>query len=354
MGVFYSDKVDSKGKAIKKVPCKLCEQVLADGGGTTNLLNHLQAKHPEEFKRCSFEGRQSTSKQSSISNIFRNCSAQHAAAITDKVADFVAMDLHPLSIVDGRGFKQLFSYIEPGYSLPSRTHLTGICQRKFKTVKEELLATLESLPYVSVTSDIWTSRVTQAYITLTVYFITNTWKMESKVLQTQEMPTGEHISLRLSSASQQWKIKDKIVALVRDNAANMVLASQLLDDGDDMPCFAHTLQLAVKAGLDLPLITRVSAVCRKIIGHFKHSVRAMEEKQKSMNISQHSLIQDVSTRWNSTYFMYEQLIEQRWAIYAVIHDENITSSDQRHLDLKPEQWELLSQLSVVLRLPQQL
>jgi len=79
-----------------------------------------------------------------------------------------------------------------------------------------------------------------------------------------ECHTGVHISERLLKASVEWKISDKVVAVVRDNAANMVLASQLLENWGDLPCFGHTLQLAVKAGLDLPLISRLTAVCCKI------------------------------------------------------------------------------------------
>jgi hypothetical protein len=40
--------VEVDGKEIKKIPCLLCEAKLADGGGTSNLANHLQAKHIEE------------------------------------------------------------------------------------------------------------------------------------------------------------------------------------------------------------------------------------------------------------------------------------------------------------------
>ena len=126
----------------------------------------------------------------------------------------------------------------------------------------------------------------------------------------------------------------------------------LLNNWGDLPCFAHTLQLAVNAGLSLAMLKRLSGMCRKIVGHFKHSAVAMgalRERQKSMNIPQHCLIQDVTTRSNSTYFMYERLAEQRWAIYAVIHDEQVTSSKYRYLDLNSDQWDLLSQMAVVLK-----
>ena len=58
--------------------------------------------------------------------------------------------------------------------------------------------------------------------------------------------------------------KEKVVVVVRDNAANMVLASRLLKIAwGDIPCFGHTLQLPVKAGLNLPLISHLTAVCCK-------------------------------------------------------------------------------------------
>ena len=85
------------------------------------------------------------------------------------------MDLRPLSVVEGQDFKRLLNFVEPNYTVPSRTRKKKLSQ---------LVATVEAIPYVAVTSDIWTSRVTQAYITLTVHFITDSWKMDSMVLQT--------------------------------------------------------------------------------------------------------------------------------------------------------------------------
>ena len=84
----------------------------------------------------------------------------------------------------------------------------------------------------------------------------------------------------------------------------------------------------------------------------KHSVVAMtglREKQAQLNVPDHQLVQDVSTRWNSTYYMLERLAEQRVAIYAVIHDPSFTKPEHLYLDLKDTQWELLSRVVTVLK-----
>ena len=61
-----------------------------------------------------------------------------------------------------------------------------------------------------------------------------------------------------------------------------------------------------------------------------------------MRMNSHNLIQDVSTHWNSTFYMIEQLVEQRWPITAVLSDNSVTKLSDRYLDLKSEQWEILS------------
>lgn len=99
--VVVAEHDEKGGKQVKNVPCKLCDQKHADGGGTTNLMNHLKLKHPEQYERAHSSDR-SRSKQSTLTGgMLRKCSAQRAAAITDLIAEFVAQDLRPLR----RGFQ---------------------------------------------------------------------------------------------------------------------------------------------------------------------------------------------------------------------------------------------------------
>ena len=59
-----------------------------------------------------------------------------------------------------------------------------------------------------------------------------------------------------------------------------------------------------------------------------------------MQIPNHCLIQDVSTRWNSTNFMIEGLFEQQWPLTAVLSDSSVTKQSNQYLDTKTEQWDL--------------
>ncbi|QQP50735.1 zinc finger BED domain-containing protein 1 [Caligus rogercresseyi] len=63
-----------------------------------------------------------------------------------------------------------------------------------------------------------------------------------------------------------------------------------------------------------------------------------------------SLIQSCKTRWNSVYDMFERLIEQRWAVTAVLSDRTVTKlAEARALDLSSEHWDLMEEILPVLK-----
>ena len=86
-------------------------------------------------------------------------------------------------------------------------------------------------------------------------------------------------------------------------------------------------------------ISRLLEAGQKLVGHFKHSVEATEElkrRQVQMETGSKKLIQDCATRWNSSFYMLEHLVEMRWPISAVLSDEGATKRSDRSLDLKSE------------------
>lgn len=77
----------------------------------------------------------------------------------------------------------------------------------------------------------------EAYMTVTAHFISEDWWLNSFVLETKVLEvshTAANISERLSEVMEQYKIPgEKRVAVIHNNASNMVLCAVLLYDN---PC----------------------------------------------------------------------------------------------------------------------
>lgn len=114
-----------------------------------------------------------------------------------------------------------------------------------------------------------------------------------------------------------------------------------------LSCFAHTLQLVGNEGLlSQRSVSDTIANCRQIVGHFKHSPLAysrLHDIQLQMQMEPKRLQQDVRTRWNSTYYMIESLLEQRRALGAYVVDHDLPAT------LTVHQWTLLEKTMTVLK-----
>ncbi|XP_067305981.1 E3 SUMO-protein ligase ZBED1-like [Pseudorasbora parva] len=161
----------------------------------------------------------------------------------------------------------------------------------------------------------WTSRSTEAYLTVTCHVIDN-WQMQEFVLETchfSAQHTSDNISEELKRIAEEWGITQKVLAVVTDNGANMVSAVHKAW-WKHYPCFAHTLNLVVKDAIKAsPEISHLLEKCRNIVSFFHHSTKATEklkQLQKKLKVAEHKLIISVETRWNSAFYMLERLHEQ--------------------------------------------
>uniref|UniRef100_A0A3B3CYD9 BED-type domain-containing protein n=1 Tax=Oryzias melastigma TaxID=30732 RepID=A0A3B3CYD9_ORYME len=257
-------------KDEKKAVCKTCLMEMAYTGGTTNLANHLKRHH----------------------------------------------GIDPFS----KGW--LKKDCEPRYTFPCRaTFSETIIPSMYETVATQIkVAETENVAW---TTDSWTSRATQSYVTITAHFINSDMELCSQVLQTRELPdshTGQHIGEVLLQAKKEWSCN--VSSVTTDNAANRKIAAKVAEIPIHIGCFAHTLNLASGRALDIKEVHSILAKIRSIVSFIHRSTSAtalLNKKQKMLQ-----------TRWNSSFLMVERFLQQV-AILATLTDESFRKQHEAKL-----------------------
>ena len=153
---------------------------------------------------------------------------------------------------------------------------------------------------------------------------------------------------------KKWDIAiERVHLVITDNASNM---TKTMHDASlpHFGCFAHSLQLVIHDGLlSQRAIIDIITICKSIVGHFhcfsvaSHNLKRIQE---SLNIPQHKLIQDVSTRWNSTYHMMKSIQEQKMALAAyAAENSSIQQLSSHQLDLLKKCIEVLGPIEEITR-----
>lgn len=273
--------------------------------------------------------------------------------ITKYIAQMICLDNQPFYIVEKRGFTELIHHLEPRYQLPSRKHLaTNVIPSLYNECKTKVKLQIENIDFISVTTDLWSSTANDDYLSITVHFINSEFELKHFCLEVIPFPeqshTGENIRNVILQTFADWNLAEaKLVAVVRDNGRNVVKA--LEESGfTHISCLAHTLQLVVNKGiLSSPSVSHLTANCRRVVGHFKHSVVAcklLKKAQKTLNLPEHLMIQDEPTRWNSTLHMIARLVEQKQAVILV------DTEHQLPVQFTANQWELMQNVVDILKI----
>ncbi|KAA0721473.1 hypothetical protein E1301_Tti020703 [Triplophysa tibetana] len=228
-----------------------------------------------------------------------SCTPQQTAVLTDSILNMLVTDMRPLSMVEDYGFTKIIHTLNPIYTLPSRTHFTKLMERQYEeTFKEVKTAINTNNSKLALTTDVWTSVATEAYLGITCHYITDDWDMQSFCLTTIPLQDRHN-----ASNIAEWLPEippSKIIAIVHDYA-NIVVAANILEEKhgwSSVRCTGHTLQLVINTALKHPTIEKAVVAARCLVEHLKKSEFAsskLREKQQQMTTPEHSLVQDIST-----------------------------------------------------------
>ena len=350
-------------KNDKKAVCSICSESISRGGtnpknfNTSNLRYHLQRLHIAKFEELELKQEEEADKKAEEYEVKRQKTDAHQLTlaevkerkdlwsyshpqhkkVTGWIAQMIAIDSQPFSIVEHTGFLRPLNNVCPLYAVPSRKYFAEkVIPEMFSTFKAQLMKDIhpdeDSIP-ISFTTDIWT-RDTEgdSFISWTAHYITFTREERVWVTQSSCYIRNDYETSGLLESS-----KTRMHTVVCDNAANMVAGIEQCGL-PSISCAIHTLQLVIKDWiLAQRSVSDMLARCQKIVGHYKHShvaVERLQDIQHQLGLPKHKLIQDEPTRWDLTYYMLESLVEQHRAI-------SLYDTDFELLDcLNSNEWQL--------------
>ena len=272
--------VPIKEKEDKPV-CRACNKtVLAKGGNTSNMLTQLRDHHLELYAEAQPMCSQSGSRQPTITEAFDrgkkyDARSPQALELNKCVAYYLAKYMVSLHTVEKPGFRHLVAKLDPKYNLPSRKYFSKQeIPSLFAQVRTDVMKKVSEANYYAATTDLWTSSCNHPYLSYTVHFINNEWKMCSFCLDTVplfEDHTGQNLAEAFQDILRNWELdSDNLVGITTDNGSNFVSGMELLG-WTRVSCFGHNLNLAVNPALKISRVQRVIRKCHSLIEMFNRS-----------------------------------------------------------------------------------
>ena len=116
--------------------------------------------------------------------------------------------------------------LNPCYQIPSRKYFSQEeIARLYNEVKESVdNRKLKEMEFSSETTDLWSSRAMHPYLSYTIQFVDEEWKLPSLCLETVPMfedHTGINIIDSIKDILSNWQISsEKLAATTTDNGNN--------------------------------------------------------------------------------------------------------------------------------------
>ena len=207
--------------------CNTCDKEYASKGGTTSaLINHLKANHNDLYQQYLAETKakgnptkkragdppasQPKMKQKKIFDCIPESDEALNNAITDAIVDFLADSGVAFKIVGLESFHNLMRIANRRIKLKHPVTYSRLVRVKADEIRKDLLdiitAVKPDLTCISFTTDMWTSRAGNPFMSLTIHFIDKNWELHRwtpYVAPFPAMHTGRNIALGLDAMVEE-------------------------------------------------------------------------------------------------------------------------------------------------------
>ena len=328
--------------------CTHCEKLVKWSQSTSSLTSHMFGHHRQIYDENTLTGKEGPMDSHVV----------YGGEFMKRYLKWVIMTYKPYDVCNEKEFREMIECCNVKIKTLDRHNITMKAADLAVRVKQKMAILVKDRDY-AITSDHWTSNGHNNFLGVTCHFIDDDWKIHSPTLCCEEhtgTQTGEAVAAAIERAYLAYGLQhDRNQATVTDTAANMNSAGMLLHSNHHY-CVAHLLELVTGLAFDdanLPGADNAMAAARNLVRHFNQSTQAttvLKSYQPDMVMYEDGtkcfpvgVIQDVTTRWWSTYQMTSRLLRLKNAISQMDDDGKL------NCNLNDMQWLAIKQITLLLK-----
>lgn len=233
----------------------------------------------------------------------------------EALLEMITLDYQPLCIVNDVGFRDFVTQLQPAYLMPRDRTVSVMLPQRFDRLMNRRKIEMLNVTAVCLTIEGWSSDETmRKYFAVTGHFISSELELKSYLLDClvyTNQHTITYLKDELMRVAEEWRVQDKVIAVVTDNIGEVLTAIELIG-WTRLPCLTHTLNsIAIDA---LAEIDEILIKIRSIVEYFRYSATAsalLHSIMSHMELPETDLVHDVAPYWTSTYHMMHRFLEVR-------------------------------------------
>ncbi|XP_063291884.1 E3 SUMO-protein ligase ZBED1-like [Pelobates fuscus] len=354
---FFGFQGDAYGRIIDKtkIICKLCGVRLSYSGNTTNLRQHLIYKHRREYNELVGTQGAVVDPQNNLDPVSPRKLTSRAIVTptvgrtTKAVADFIVRDLMPVEIIEGEGFSQMLSILDPNYKLPAASFLAHtILQEMHIQAKLKVVELVKGLHESSVSFDLWKHSGSLSYLTLTIHYVDEGFEAKNMVLSSRVVSddlSADNLKLVLLGIAEEWGIRENTFYVVGLDSPSVKLAASRLG-WKSLPCVGQVLRSCIEAVLKYPTIHSMLDRFRRLIATICSSSAQTEELTMHgpiLKVHLKMFLRD-GTKWYSVYTLLQSIVD-----HSKVFKDIVETMKEENLILQHDDWSVLQDVVDILK-----